>query len=136
MPQSRANLGLLLALLAAILATACGGGSGTTSEFGQASGTPAAPSVSPSITPPVIQPTPAAVPPTLTVRASSSMAANVGPIMQVRIDGTAIGSVEVRSSDLSSYSFDAPTLHAGSRVDIVFNNDAIINGEDRNLYVA
>ncbi|MEY8874879.1 MAG: DUF1800 family protein [Leptothrix sp. (in: b-proteobacteria)] len=75
--------------------------------------------------------------PTLTVRARASLAADVGPIMQVRVDGTLIGSVEVRNTtDWADYSFSAPLLQAGSKVDVVYTNDAYINGADRNLFVA
>ncbi|WP_418320784.1 DUF1800 family protein [Piscinibacter sakaiensis] len=74
--------------------------------------------------------------PTLTVRARGSLAGGVGPIMVVRLDGTVIGTVEVRSTEPADYSFSAPGLRAGSKVDVVFTNDAVINGEDRNLYVS
>ena len=73
---------------------------------------------------------------TLTVRASGSLAANVGPIMKVRVNGTAIGKVEVRATAPTDYAFTATALVAGAKVDVVFTNDAVINGQDRNLYVA
>jgi uncharacterized protein (DUF1800 family) len=77
------------------------------------------------------------VAPTLTVRARASLAADVGPIMQVRVDGTLIGTVEVRNTaDWADFSFSAPLLQAGSKVEVVFTNDAYINGADRNLFVA
>ena len=79
---------------------------------------------------------PAAAAPTLTVRASGSLAANVGPIMEVRVNGTVIGKVEVRASTPTDYAFSAAALAAGAKVDVVFTNDAVISGQDRNLFVA
>ena len=73
--------------------------------------------------------------PQLTVRASGSMAGGTGPVMQVRVNGTVIGSVEVRDTQSTSYTFAAPTLRRGAKVEVVFTNDAWINGQDRNLYV-
>ncbi|MCE2659282.1 MAG: DUF1800 family protein [Rubrivivax sp.] len=75
--------------------------------------------------------------PTLSVRARGSLVANVGPIMQVRVNGAVIGTVEVRNADTwQDYSFSAPALKAGAKVDVVFDNDAYVNGVDRNLYVS
>ncbi len=71
----------------------------------------------------------------LTVRAYGTLAGNVGPLMQVRKDGTVLGTVEVRSTTPGNYTFWVPNLQAGSKVDVVFTNDAVINGQDRNLYV-
>ncbi len=78
----------------------------------------------------------AAASPILTIRASGSMAANVGPIMEVRVDGAVVGKVEVRSTTMRDYSFTAGALKAGIKVDVVFTNDGVIDGQDRNLYVA
>ena len=72
---------------------------------------------------------------TLTVRASGRLAATVGPIMQVRVDGVVLGSVEVRATSPTDYSFAVLPVTAGSQVDIVYTNDAIVNGEDRDLNV-
>lgn len=73
--------------------------------------------------------------PQLTVRASGSLAAGVGPVMQVRVNGAVIGSVEVRQPEATSFTFAAPTLRQGAKVEVVFTNDAWISGQDRNLYV-
>src|SRR5262245_6885190 len=43
--------------------------------------------------------------PTLTVRARGTMAAGVGPTMQVLVGGAAVGSVEVKAADYSDYVF-------------------------------
>jgi uncharacterized protein (DUF1800 family) len=72
----------------------------------------------------------------LTVRARGTLAANVGPLMTVRVDGVEVGSVEVRSAEFQDYSFDVPVLAPGSRVDVVYGNDTSINGQNRDLFVA
>jgi uncharacterized protein (DUF1800 family) len=76
--------------------------------------------------------------PTLTVRARASLALDVGAILQVRVDGVLIGSVEVRNTvDWADYSFAAPLLQTGSKVEVVFTNDyTAAGGIDRNLFVA
>jgi uncharacterized protein (DUF1800 family) len=71
----------------------------------------------------------------ITVRAYATLAANVGALMQLRVDGVALGTVEVRSTTGADYVFATPRLEAGSRIDLVFLNDININGEDRNLFV-
>ena len=71
----------------------------------------------------------------LTVRASGSLAGNVGPVLQLRVDGITVGSAEVRSADPADFSFAVPPLTVNSKVDVVYGNDAIVNGADRNLQV-
>ncbi len=73
---------------------------------------------------------------TVTVRAYGSLAGNVGPVMAVRVDGVVVGTVEVRAIAPQDYVFSAAGLIAGSRVDVVFTNDDLIHGQDRNLFVA
>ena len=77
-----------------------------------------------------------AAPQILTVRASADLAGGVGAMIAVRVDGTALGTVEVKSKAFADYNFTAPSLAAGSKVDIVYTNEATIAGKDRNLYVA
>jgi len=72
---------------------------------------------------------------TLTVRASADLAANVGALMQLRVNGVILGTVEVRSTTGADYTFAVPRLVAGSKVDLAFINDYAANGEDRNLYI-
>ncbi|MEY4561011.1 MAG: hypothetical protein RLZZ618_288 [Pseudomonadota bacterium] len=73
--------------------------------------------------------------PNLIVRAAATLALNVGPLMQLRVNGTVVASVEVRASSAQDYSFTVPAIAAGDRLDVVFNNDLNNNGEDRNLSV-
>jgi hypothetical protein len=70
----------------------------------------------------------------LIVRARASTAGGVGPMMQVLVDGVAVGGIEVKSSVYADYRFalkSSPT----QRVDIVFPNDGATTSEDRNLYI-
>lgn len=72
---------------------------------------------------------------TLTVRAHGSLAGGVGPLMEVWVRGGKLATVEVRSLEPQDYSFSVASLSAGDRVDLVFTNDALINGQDRNLFI-
>ena len=74
-------------------------------------------------------------PPTLTLRARADLAANVGALVALRIDGATIATVEVRSTTLADYTVSAPTLKAGAKVDVAYTNDAVVSGQDRNLYI-
>ena len=80
-------------------------------------------------------PAPAPAPATLLVRARGTSAAGVAPLMTVRINGQVIGSTSVASTQWADHRFSLPALPAGTLVDLVFSNDAVVNGEDRNLYV-
>ena len=80
--------------------------------------------------------TPAHAAATLVVNASASLAGGIGPVMEVRVNGLTIGKVEVRATTMTPYAFTAASLAGGAQVDVAFTNDAIINGQDRNLYVA
>lgn len=71
----------------------------------------------------------------VTVRAAGTPAGGVWPLIELRIDGAPAGSRSVTGS-LADYAFDVPTVQAGDRVDVVFVNDAMVNGEDRNLVVS
>ena len=79
--------------------------------------------------------TPNAAPGTLVVRARGTLAGGVGPHMQVRVNGKVLGTVSVSSTQLADHSFALQALPAGAVVDVVFDNDAVVNGEDRNLIV-
>jgi hypothetical protein len=72
---------------------------------------------------------------TLTVRARADLAANVGAIVALRVNGAIIGSKEVRATQYQDYSFTTPDISGGAAVDVVFTNDALVAGQDRNLYV-
>jgi len=72
----------------------------------------------------------------LVVRARGSLVGGVGPLMTIRQAGREVARIEVRSTTFVDYSFTLSTLTPGTAVDIVFTNDAFINGEDRNLFVA
>ncbi|HET7527992.1 MAG TPA: S8 family serine peptidase [Burkholderiaceae bacterium] len=72
----------------------------------------------------------------ITVRAHASLAANVGPLMQVLVAGASVGTVEVRSATPADHVFALPAaVRPGARVDVVFTNDGANGTEDRNLFV-
>lgn len=73
---------------------------------------------------------------TLTLRARATLYNNVGPIVALRVNGAQVATVEVKSADYADYRFTLAALPAGTKLDIVFTNDAAGNGADRNLYVA
>lgn len=71
----------------------------------------------------------------LVVRARASLLANVGALMQLRVNGVAVADTEVRETTYQNYSFSVPAIGSGDKVDVVFTNDLNANGQDRNLYV-
>lgn len=73
---------------------------------------------------------------TLTVRARGTLAGGVGPLMQVLVNGVHVGTVEVRAANLANYGFTVPPIVAGTKIDIVYGNDDVIDGQDRSLFVA
>jgi len=72
----------------------------------------------------------------LVLRARGTLAGGIGPIVQVRVAGQVVASIEVKASTFTDYNIDVPPVAPGIIVDIVFTNDALINGEDRNLFLA
>ena len=62
---------------------------------------------------------------TLTVRAHGRLAGNVGPLMQVWVDGVLVDSVEVRATEPTDYRFTVPALRTGGRVDLAYVNDGV-----------
>lgn len=72
----------------------------------------------------------------LVVRAWGTPAGGVWPQMQLRVNGAVVGTADVRSPAPADHAFTVASLPAGAKVDVVFTNDAWINGEDRNLFVA
>jgi parallel beta-helix repeat protein len=75
------------------------------------------------------------VPPLVTVRAAASLAAGIGATMEVRVNGTVVGTAVVGTPDLNEYPFPIAFTDPIERVDVVFTNDAIIGEEDRNLHI-
>jgi uncharacterized protein (DUF1800 family) len=142
----------------ACLLAACGGGdlpnAATTSD--EATATAAAASTNTAQTPPYGQTSPSSssegaiatrraamsASPTsdspstqLIVRAYATLAGNVGPLMHLRVDGVLIESREIRNLEAADHQFTVPPLRQGSRIDVVFGNDAVVSGADRNLFV-
>lgn len=71
----------------------------------------------------------------LIVRARGVLAGNVGPIVELRVNGLLVATAEIRSSTLQDYSFNVAGVGPGSAIDIVYVNDAVAGGVDRNLWV-
>ena len=75
----------------------------------------------------------------ISVLAYGSLKSNVGPDMELRVNGNVIGHVEVRSTTPKTYTFPGVSVPAGAKVDVVYKNDAAksqTSPEDRNLYVS
>lgn len=115
-----------LTLAVTLLLASCGGGHGDGSPETAAAAAPTAAAQAATATP------------TLTVRARGTAFAGTGPSMTVRVDGNTVGTASVTTdSAWRDYTFTAPTLRAGSRVEVAFTNDASsATGGDRNLFVA
>jgi parallel beta-helix repeat protein len=72
---------------------------------------------------------------TITFTAYSSLAQGVGAHVNVIVDGRKIGSTYVGSTT-KSYAFTANlTPNAPHDVKLVYDNDTVVNGADRNLYL-
>ena len=71
----------------------------------------------------------------ITVRARASLAAGVGALMEVRLNGVLIGTRLVSNTELQDFSFITPPVSSGDRIDLVFTNDESTEFEDRNLHV-
>jgi hypothetical protein len=72
------------------------------------------------------------------VNASASLAAGVGAHFNLVADGTVIGSATVASTSTQTYSFRTALAGGGTAahdIQVRFDNDAVINGQDRNLYL-
>ena len=135
--SSRAvRLQLLCAVSAAVLA-ACGGGSGSDDPTAAGNGTSSAATADGNLRHIATSTTAGtgASATLLRVRAKGSMFDNVGPQMQVIVNGSIVSSVEVRASSYQDYDFTVNPIAAGSKVDIVFTNDARVVPQDRNLYL-
>jgi lysophospholipase L1-like esterase len=72
---------------------------------------------------------------TVTVRAHGSPASGVWPQMTVSVGGTQIGSVAVSSASDLDHTFPVAVTPGTHEIRVRFDNDAVSNTEDRNLYV-
>ncbi|NQT88829.1 hypothetical protein HQ560_18825, partial [bacterium] len=72
---------------------------------------------------------------TITVRAHGSPAAGVWPRMLVRVGSKRVGEATVDRAEFAEYRFEADLSAGAQRVLVEFANDAVANGEDRNLYL-
>lgn len=72
---------------------------------------------------------------TIDVRARATLAGGVGAVMQVWHQGVLVGTVTVGNTQWQDFRFTAPAVSPNDRIDVVFTNDATLQGEDRNLIV-
>ena len=72
---------------------------------------------------------------TVTLRGSATLAGGIGAAIDLYVNGVKVGSQTLNSSTVQNLAFTTPSIAAGDRIDVVFTNDATINGQDRNLYV-
>lgn len=72
---------------------------------------------------------------TLVVKARGVVAGGVGSIIEIRVNGLLVATTEVRSTTLQDYSYSVAGLGPGSAIDIVYTNDAVVGGIDRNVWV-
>ena len=72
---------------------------------------------------------------TVIVRGSATLAGGIGAQMDLRVNGVLIASSLVSSTTVQDMVFTTPAIQVGDLIDVVFTNDALINGEDRNLYI-
>ncbi|MDB5392819.1 MAG: hypothetical protein JWM91_325 [Rhodospirillales bacterium] len=69
----------------------------------------------------------------LTINASSSFAQGVGAHVKIIVDGQTIGSATIGST-AADYSFTSPfALNGTHDIQVVYDNDTVVNGQDRNL---
>jgi uncharacterized protein (DUF1800 family) len=73
--------------------------------------------------------------PTLTFRARADLAGGVGAMVTAVVNGTPVGTVEVKSTTWADYKLQAPGLTGGAKVELAFTNDAVVGAENRNFYV-
>ncbi len=71
----------------------------------------------------------------VTVRGAASLAGGVGAQMELRINGVLVGGRMVTSPVVADIVFATPSVMAGDRIDLVFTNDLMLNGKDRNLFI-
>lgn len=71
----------------------------------------------------------------VTLNARASLLGSIGAQVEIRVNRQLVASTEIRNLVLQDQTFTVPAIAAGSVVDIVFTNDAVSGGADRNLWV-
>jgi hypothetical protein len=72
---------------------------------------------------------------TLTVYAAGQSAGGVWPHMVVSVGGAVVGSTNVMSTAYAPYAFTFDATAGAKEIRVTFDNDAVVNTEDRNLLV-
>jgi len=127
--NSRDSVAVACALALSLL-SACGGGSDSAND-------PAHPEAEAesSSEHPVLEHAQAVSSNTVVVRARGTLLANTGPIIQLRVNGQTMATLEIKSTTFQDYSIATGPIAAGALVEVVYTNDASASGQDRNLYV-
>jgi len=73
---------------------------------------------------------------TITVNAHSNLAGGVGGHFKVLVDGKQIGEATANTTTSQPYTFKASlTQDAAHKIQVQYDNDAVVNGVDRNLHI-
>ncbi|HYD65465.1 carbohydrate-binding domain-containing protein, partial [Azospirillum sp.] len=73
---------------------------------------------------------------TITVTAHSNLAGGVGGHFKVLVDGKQVGEATANTTTATAYTFKASlTQDAAHKVQVQYDNDAVVNGVDRNLHI-
>ncbi|HYD66577.1 heparin lyase I family protein [Azospirillum sp.] len=73
---------------------------------------------------------------TITVTAHSNLAGGVGGHFKVLVDGKQVGEATANTTTATAYTFKATlTQDAAHKIQVQYDNDAVINGVDRNLHI-
>ncbi|HYG85484.1 MAG TPA: carbohydrate-binding domain-containing protein [Azospirillum sp.] len=89
----------------------------------------------------VVRPPPPPEPPPsepaeIVVNASGTSAGGVAPHFKVLVDGVVIGQGSATSSTTTAYTFKANlNPEVAHKIQVQYDNDAVVNGQDRNLFV-
>lgn len=69
------------------------------------------------------------------VHARGTAAGGVWPHMVLSVGGTVVGQTSVNATNFTAYTFNFSTSAGSKEIRITFDNDALINGQDRNLFL-
>ena len=88
------------------------------------------------VPPPPPPPPPVLSPVDIVVTASGQAAGGVPPHFKLLVDGKVIGEGRATSGDPTAFTFKADLdATQGHKIQVWYDNDSVVNGQDRNLYV-
>lgn len=71
----------------------------------------------------------------ITVVASGTLALGVGPHMVVTVGGAQVGNVTLSNTSYQPINFTFSTTPGTKEIRVIFDNDLLWNGQDRNLFI-